>query len=494
MESIILDYRNWKAGISTADGVEDGGYSPLYGGHNIQEKRDDKLYPQDAYSMTVWGADADAIMDGNTSQVPVIYVKNQLFRGFATSELGIMVSDDGSVYAHNSINNFNDEAGLSSANITFGTDGRESGVCFQGDIYIMAEDNIAQINLDANGNLSSVDSDWWTTARGHGAISQVKTNSVVIEDTTYFIEKNYIHIWDGSSSQENALTLPPDFFATAAIKHPNGRDLIVLGTAKDKDSDVAGTAFRAYYINTTDLEFTDEIEIDREVQGIWNVGGTLYCTAGEWLCVFTGTGVEPIYHLDLDLADSPASDLIADQIWTMHGTVTDQGYLLIPDGTKVLAIGNIGGGTIMWHPADYTGDFTRIHTLFNIGNKYVGVWGYNGTDFAHADLVATRIELDEHDGAGKWASNKMRFNQKAWVRKIALEFETLESGDDFSVGHIKQDGTEVTLRQITYAKYGAISSLEIYPNVLTDVFQYLHTWTTGAVGLKKVTIFYEPGE
>lgn len=492
MESITLDYRNFKAGISSADGLEDGGYSPLYGGHNIQEEKDDLLYPQYAYSMSVWG---DSVIDGNTGQYPVIYVKNQLFRGFVSSELGVLVSDDGSVYSHTSINRMTDEAGLSSANITFSNNGHEDGVFIQGNIYIIAEDNIAQIGFDANGNRNSVDSDWWTTARGHGAIGGgVKYCAVVIEDTAYFIEKNYIHIWDGSTSQENALTLPPDFFATAALKHPNGRDLIVLGAVKDVDDEVAGIGFRAYYINTVDLEFTDEIPIDREVHGAWNVAGTIYTVCGEWVCIFTGTGLEPIYRLNLDLEDSPASDLAPNLIRTQHGTITDQGYLLIPDGTKVLAIGKVGAGTIMWHVADLSDDFTRIHTLFNIGNKYVGVWGYNGTDFANADLVQTQLRLNEHNGTAKWASNKMRFNQKAWVRKIALEFETLASGDDFSVGHIKQDGTEVTLHQITYAKYGAIGSLEIYPNVLTDVFQYLHTWTSGAVGLRKVTIFYENGE
>lgn len=497
MESITLDYKNWKAGISTADGVEDGGYSPLYGGHNLQQEKDDLLYPQHAYSTSRWGGtDVTDIMDGNTAN-PVIYVKSPAYRNSLNSVFGVLVDSENNPYSHDSINRFTDEGGLSSVNVDFTTYGQEDGVAFQDDIYIMADDDIVYVNLDTNGGYSSADSNWWSNTRGHAKLVGEKCISIVVEDTAYFIEKNKVHIWDGSSSQENALTLPPDFYAMAGIKHPNGRDFIVLGTVKDTANKVAGTGYRAYYINTTDLEFTDEVPIDAEVHGIWNVGGTLYVTTYNWLGIFTGTGIEKIYKLTNPLLvaeDSPADDVRPYLIRTHHGTVTDQGYLLIPDGDKVLAIGNVGGGTIMWHIADLSADLTNVHMVFNIGNQYVGVFGYDGDRWTAANLVATQIFLNDHNGAGKWASNKLRFNQKAWVRKIALEFETLESGDDFSVGHIKQDGTEVTLHQITYAKYGAIGSLEIYPNVLTDVFQYLHTWTTGAVGLRKVTIFYEAGE
>ncbi len=491
MQNFTIDYQQFLAGISTKNGVEDGGYSPLHGGHNIQEERDGNLYPQHAYSMSVWG---DSVVDGNTGQYPVIYVPNQLFHNFTNSEKGILISDDGSVYSHTSINRMTDEAGLSAANITFSKYGHEDGVFFQDDIYFIAKDNIAQVQFDGNGNRNGVDSDWWTTARGHGAISGVKCCAIVVEDTAYFTEKNTIHTWDGTSSVENALTLPPDFYITAALKHPNGRDLIVFGSQKEVDDEVAGIAFKAYYINTVDLEFTDEIPIDREVHGVWNVGGTIYTTCGEWVCIFNGNGLKPIYKLDLDLADSPASDLRENLIRTIHGTVTDQGYLLIPDGTKILAIGDVGQGTVMWHPADLTGDFTRIHTLFNIGNKYVGLWGYNGTDFANADLVQTQIRLDDHDGTGKWASNMYRFNQKAWVRKIVVDHETLESGDDFRVGHIKEDGTEVELRAVTYAKYGAKYQTRIDCNVYTDVYQLYLQWVAGGVGIKKITVFYEDGE
>lgn len=162
MEHITLDHKVWHAGISSVDGKEDGGYSPLYGGHNIQEERDDLLYPQHDYNLTSWGTPPDGFLDGNTTQYPVIYVANQLFKNFTNSEKGILISDDGSVYSHTSINRMTDEAGLSSANITFDKYGHEDGVFFQDDIYFIAEDDIAQIGFDGNGNRNAVDSDWWT--------------------------------------------------------------------------------------------------------------------------------------------------------------------------------------------------------------------------------------------------------------------------------------------------------------------------------------------
>ena len=492
MQSITLDYKNFKAGISTADGVEDGGYSPIYGGHNLQEENDALLYPQHAYELDIFGVGVADILDGNTAN-PVIYVKSPLYgAGALDAVFGVLYDTASNPYGHDSINRFTDEGGL--GNGSFGKDGKESGVSFQGDIYVMNDDQIALTTISSLGNYGSTDSDWWTNVRGHSDLRSEKNIAVVVEDTAYFIETNTIHIWDGSTSQEDALTLPPDFYATAAIKHPNGRDLIVLGTVKDAAEEVAGVGFRAYYINTTDLEFTDEIQIDGEVQGLWNVAGTLYVTSGEWLGIFTGTGIEKIKKLGVNLDDSPARDIRENQIWTHHGAVTDQGYLLIPDGNKVLAVGNIGNGTILWHVADFGDDMDVVHMLFNIGNKYVGVFGYTGERWTAANLEATILYLDDHDGAAKWASNKIRFNTKTWIRRIVVDHETLETGDDLKIHHIKENGTLQEIRQITHTKYGAIGETRIDCNIETDGFQPVIEWITGGVGIKKVTIFYESGE
>lgn len=495
MESITLDYKAWKAGISTADGVEDGGFSPKYGGHNIQEERDGLLYPQHAYSMTRWGGASVAdILDGNTAN-PVIYVKVSTYGLSGTSVFGVLIDDGNNPYAHDSINRFTDEGGLSTANIVFGKKGLESGTVLQGDVFIGGDDDIVRIDIGTGGQYVSANSNWWSSTRAHAKLSGEKIIAVTVEDTAYFIEKNAIHIWDGSSSQEDAMTLPPDFYATAAIKHPNGRDLIVVGTVKATGAEVAGAGFRAYYINLVDLEFTDETEIDGEIQGLWNVGGTLYVTSNEWLGIFTGNGIEKVYRLGINLGDTPATDIRESLIWTHHGTITDQGYLLIPDGNKVLAVGNIGGGTIMWHVADMGTDMDIVHMVFNVGNKYVGVFGYTGaTRWVAANLKATQIFLDDHNGAAKWVANKIRFNRKTWIRKIVIDHETLETGDDLKLHHIKENGTEQELRQITFTKYGAISETRVDVNIETDVFQPMLQWITGGVGIRKITIFYEDGE
>lgn len=483
MESITLDWKVFKAGISTADGVEDGGYSPLYGGHNLQEEKDGLLYPQPAVDYLAW----NEVPTGE----PVIYVKSPYLGSTVSAIYGMLVDDTNKVYSQDSINDIDLETTVT--NTDFYRDGGESGAAFQTHIYVATEDDVMKIALDGNGNYSSTDDDWWSVTRGHSNLSGAKSIVLTIEDTLYIINKNYVSIWDGSSSQSNALTLPPDFYATAAIKHTNGRDMIVFGSRKKKASDSAAAGFVVYYINLVDLEFTDELELTSEVQGVWNVGGTMYVTTEEWLGIFTGTSIDRVYHLNLNLDDSSAADLREDQIWTHHGTITHQGYLLIPDGNKILAVGNIGGGTILWHPFDGYADMDIVHMVFNLGNKYVGVYGYTGARWS-GTLVSTILELQDHTGASKWAGNKIRFNQKTWVRKISIDFETLETGDDFSIGHIKEDGTEVTLRDITFTKYGAINTLDIYPNVLTDIYQPLIEWTTGGVGIKKVTIFYEPGE
>lgn len=497
MQNITIDHNTFLAGISRMDGVEDGGYSPLHGGHNIQQERDGYLYPQPNYSMTVWGGAAvDDILDGNTAS-PALYVKSPEYQNSLNSVFGVLVDTENNPYGHDSINRFSDEGGLSTSNVTFRDLGEESGVAFQGDIYLMADDNIVLTTLTTSGGYDSSDSNWWSSARGHSTLEGEKCNAIVVEDTAYFIEKNKIHTWDGTTSVEDAMTLPPDFYATAALKHPNGRDLIVFGAVKDRADKVAGTGFRAYYINLVDLEFTDEIPLEVEIHGVWNVAGTIYVTSYEWLGIFDGNGVRNVYKLDIPgLAgeNSPADDLREYLIRTHHATVTDQGYLLIPDGAKVLAIGDLGQGTVMWHIADLSDDMAMVHMVFNIGNKYVGVFGYTSTRWTDADLVATRLEIDEHDGAAKWASNKYRFNQRAWVRKIMVDHETLESGDDLRIGYIKEDGTEQELRAITFAKYGAKNQTRIDCNVYTDVYQLYAQWVAGGVGIKKITIFYENGE
>jgi len=487
MQQITLDYKTWRAGISTADGIEDGGYSPLYGGHNLQEFTGDILYPQDLYSLRESGS--DFLPTGE----PVLYVKSPEAGSSSNSIFGVLIDDENNPYGHTSPNVMEDEGTINSSNIEFRNYGEEDGISFQSDIYIAGDENVALINIDGLGGYSSHDSNWWTSARGHASLGSDKKVLVVVEDTLYICTENEIHIWDGSSSQENALTLPPDFMVTAGLKHPNGRDLILFGAVRDNAGESAASKFRVYYINTIDLEFTDELEMTQEVQGCWYIGGTIYVTSGEWLGIFNGRDVEKLYHLNIDLPDSASSNVREGLIFTIHGTITHQGHLLVPDGNKVLAVGNVGGGTIMWHPFDAGDDMDIVHMVFNIGNKDVGIYGYQGERW-DGTLVGVQLDLDDTGGSCKWASNKIRFDQHAWVRRIEIEHETLESGDDFSVGHIQQDGTEVTLRQVTHTKYGAVGKTRIDCNVYTDVFQYLHTWTSGAVGVRKITIWYEGGE
>ena len=486
MESITIDYKSFKAGISSAQGVEDGGYSPLYGGHNLQEEKDGTLYPQGA-------ATAPSSFTSELSGEPVLYVKSALYGIALDSAIGIVLDTARRIVEHTATSTMNWAETLSSTYFTIGQNGDESGVAFQTDIYIAGNDDIALIPIDALGQVGTDNSSWWSVTRGHGALISGKKNLVVVEDTLYCIVKNKIHIWDGTSSQEDAMTLPPDFYATAAIKHTNGRDLIVFGTVKEDPSESAAIAHRVYYINTVDLEFTDEIEINYEVHGAWNVGGTIYVTIGERVGIFNGTGIDPFYRLNLNLADNQSSDIRENAIWTHKGTKTDQGYLLLPDGNKILAIGNIGSGTIMWHPYDGYANIDVVHMVFNIGNKRIGLYGYTGADWT-GTLKGYYFDLDDHDGAAKWAANKIRFNQKVWVRKIVIDHETLETGDDFTVSHVKEDGTEVEIRDVTYTKYGAQSETRIDCNIYTDVFQPLIEWTTGGVGIKKITIFYENGE
>lgn len=491
MDNFTIDYRNFLAGASSADGIEDAGYSPLYGGHNIQEEHDGYLYPAQAWEPeTGFAVDPVGLTDA-----PILYVKSPLYGATPESVFGVVLDTDGDVMGHESINTFDFGTSIDSATSAMDTLGQENGISYRTDIYIASAEDVSLVPIDDYGTVGLADDDWWSVTRGHGQFAPTeKSILVVVEDTLYIINKNEIHTWDGTTSVEDALTLPPDFYATAALKHTNGRDLIVFGTVKDDPSETAGAGFRVYYINLVDLEFTDEIEITREVQGCWNVGGTIYATCNEWLCLFDGSDVSPLRKLGVTIGDSPANDLREGQIWTHHGCKTDYGVLMLPDGNKILAIGDNGLGNMMWHVFDGTAyNIDVIHLVFNIGNKYIGFWGYDGARWT-GTLTGGVLELQEHDGAGYWAANKYRFNQKAWVRKITIDHETLATGDDFRVGYIKEDGTLQELRAITYTKYGAKNQTRVDCNVYGDIFQPYIQWVAGGVGIKKITVFYENGE
>lgn len=530
MPTITIDYKDWKKGISSADGVEDGGYSPLYGGHQINSHKDGNLYmgPELRPSPTLQDFDDDDYSGAvdyfghdDRNNLPMIYAKSPTYLSAASGgQYGFLIDDDGNFYRIR----FFDEAPfrvtqIDGSDIDAGGSGQWAKYSelntqdyenHQDDIFVAIGRQVMKIGLTNVGGYESLDSNWWIGTRDHGGLGVYDRKILVtVEDTLYIITENEVHIWDGDTSQENALTLPDNFNATAAIKHINGRDLIIFGKISKSDRHVAAASYVAYIINTVDLEFTREITLSGEVSACFNLDGQIIIISKEWLGTFDGEKITRVYQLNTSISDNPSADGLRQQIRNRHCTLTDHGHLLIPDGRKVLALLSVEDGIKMWHIADgdNQGDSIaaryrehgKVEMVMDFANQDVGYFAFHNDNTDNPDSLQFRyFELDgRSSGHGKWPSNKIRFNSRVVIRKIVVEFEPFtpsDSNDAIRIKHRTTTGEEELLGEISENTHPNVGEAEIMTFVRTTIFQYIHEAYRYTGGLKRATIHYEPDE
>lgn len=354
---------------------------------------------------------------------------------------------------------------------------------FLGNFYATSNTNIAFLA----GDMTSLDATWWTGTKGKPAMDSVSRHILlVVEDTMYISDNNYIHTWDGTTAVTNVIVIPPGFTITSMIGHSDGRKIIAYAASKVDFSSGSNVTSRRYIIDPFDATWT-ETELDAQVNGSINVEGNIYVTTVNKLGIDTGVGIQYIR----DLA-------VPRDGWFLpgkHKLFNNRGTLLLAEATKILAYGEVIPGQKVFYYPHRQDVIYNIDTLFVIGNSindslYVTCQdNLNGTGNPWSIL---KIDTASIGYNGVLYLDRIPLPANAWIRRIDIERtqSSVATGSGaYNFGVVREsDGENAT--QI-YPVNGTRKD-RLHLNIRSSQPQFFITPLYGqSYGIQKMVIYYE---
>lgn len=352
-------------------------------------------------------------------------------------------------------------------------------IYFSGEIFATA----ATEAIKLTSNFAAIDATWWSVTRGHGALQTAYRHPLeVVEDTLYIGDKNYIHTWDGSTSVNQAMSLPSDVNVISLRKHPDGQHLIAFCGITANYSHTRPGGGKIYIIDTVNLEWIREIPIESQVEGSRNVGGVVYVTYGDKIGYFNGDGIT---HLR-DLGNSGNTTY-------SHQITNAEDILVVRSGVDVLAYGDLGGEGKAWWRAYRTGagGASAVTALGYKGNGTVLVGYLNSSD---SDQKLKEITVNSSTGIyGIFCSNPLLAGQNIALRRIEIDHtQTPASGvNAFSVNILSTVGvSKYASGSISYTD-NPQETTRVDLDALVDGFQLQLVPSNGAMGFYQIRIYGE---
>jgi len=467
MQTLTIDKTQFFAGERSEDFVDDGGYGQNSSGINPIYKRG-MIYGQES-APTQLSADLGA--DIIASCVDEDLLGNDR----------VLVDDDGQLYTVKGTTlTARANGGTASGNWN---DGTTDLIYFRGRIYGTTTTEIVRFT---GSDYTSVDDDWWTVTEGRGGLqSSYRHPMEVVEGILYIADKDDIHLFDGSNSQEDAMTLPGECNITAMVKHPNGRNMIAFTSGTANASGTLNSKIHAYVIDTVSLEFISEIELEEQIFSAHVHKGVVYVRYGEGghkFGYFDGSAIQPIR-----IIGEPGDSLDGYK----HTMKTWGDFLIITTDDKVFAYGQIFPGTnAFWTIDDKADDF--IFADLTKDNRIL---------VQYEDGSSEKVILRDFEEIGielNFETGQISLPVEGAIRKITFEHSEIPATGTwgFDVFYEDTDSDAVQIGNVEYDDHGeTIRKSTIYCNVFCDTYFNIRLSNdNGAIGFSKMIIYYEGNE
>jgi hypothetical protein len=347
--------------------------------------------------------------------------------------------------------------------------GTSDMIPFKGNIYATSASRIIQLT----NNLAAVDSSWWT-----GLDSTSRHPLERVEDKMYIGNLNVIEVFDGTNTSgtgATAITLPTNVNITSLRRHPDGKNLIAFCGQTVDFSHTRPNGGMIYIVDTNLKQWTREIQVESQVEGSRLVGGVVYVTYGQNVGYFTGSGIKFLKRL------------------TTATTTYNQGLgnmediLLVADGLKVKAFGDLGHGRVWW----------PIGNQFANSNNIKIVAGQSNTKFliGFASNHLDQFDVTSGGTGGTMWSNRFEFGREVMIKRIVM-YHNQTNGAGLNAWTVYSRDTENTpsiIKSVSYSSQTVVRTV-IESEVRADFFQIGVAWGNGAMGFKLIRIYYEPIE
>ena len=448
MASTEIKALSFISGESSSPDLSDGGFSPDSFGINLSKTKG-MLYftesPTERAGVTLTGNIVASCVD------PAL-----------TGNDAYYIADDGSFYTYNGTT-FTDKR-AAAANYTYQLGSTDMIPFNDGNFYFTSKTTIGQFD----NNMGTVTEDWWS-----GLDSSYRHPVEVVEKKLFVGDKNLILYYDGTTSG-TAFTLPAGQNITSLRKRPNGTSLLAFTGGTADFSHTRNGAGKVYYCDPT-LQgasvdgWSREVELEAQVEGTRNVGGTIFVTWGKNVGIFDGNGLTPLNKV-LETSGTTYSQSMTNM----------EDIFVIRDGRLVLCYGNLGNGNAWW----------KLHreAVDDINNLH-----YKGDNVL---LMATdnddlnEIDLDTAGTNGQFRTNRMTYNSEVEVKRFDLIHDETTISTVATFSEVKLDGSTNIIES---KEYSTATHFTRFPSdIKSNMFQFGINPSSGAIGYKYIRIGYDP--
>lgn len=443
MQVLTVNAKDFIRGESSAEYVADGGFSPSSYGLNLTYERGTVHFHETATQLGATVLTGDVIASAHD-----------------WNSLGndkYFLDDGGAFYTLSGTT-------LTKRQTVAGTfqSGTSDFLQFQLTTYATSQDRVVQL---AGGDLATLDSGWWT-----GLNTLHRHPMEIVEDELFIADGNVIYFWNGTSSG-TAFTLPANTNVTSLRKAADGRTLLAFAGTRIDFSHTVGSSSRVYYCNPSLRDWEREVELVAQVEGTRVVEGVIYCTWGKNFGYFNGNGLTPMKRL----ATSGTT--------YSHNIQNMEDILLVRDGLKILAYGNLGAGNVWWN----------IHQENTYQITDIAYKGDNFLTFCNTNSELYQVDFDNIGLSGQFFTNRIDFGQEVKIRRIDLLHDLSNAGGTtrFILYYRDPDNTSNLIEDKTYSSESTFRT-RIHCDITTDIFQMYIAPSNDDIGYKSIRIYYEP--
>ena len=217
------------------------------------------------------------------------------------------------------------------------------------------------------------------------------------------------------------------------------------------------------------------IVVDEMITAFYSVGSTVFVTYGQNLGYWTGSGIQFLRQLDINLAYDELA--YRDHITSIGST------LFVIEGRFILAFGDIVGGASKAYSYVYRSPVNKLSLICNLGENVLGI----GT----LDEAFLTLDLDTLGINASWYSNRYSFPRPITFNQIVIEYFTSMPTENNigAVNVIQENDTLQTLQNVTNTVANKYVATLTWPTITSRVIQINYT-PMQSTQIRRITIYY----
>ncbi len=423
MGVITIGAKEFIRGVSTANDLPDGGFSPDDKGQNLLSNPGTMNQGTDLTQLnTNIVHEIFAAADDEQSAIGGLNLLYMVGRGVGGS-------DEAEFYQWDAIGNQPTlvQTDDSSAARTYSNSITQMEY-YNNEIFATSSNNIAKLTA----SMAAIDPDWWSTVATANTLNTGVAHPLLKFDKKLWVgNKHQLDYWDGSAGVEAALDLTAkESGVIMALALDPGTGKMLIATSPNT-SDATNHVGKIYTWDGFSPVPNSVARFNGYITAMYTFGGVVYVFYDDMIGFWNGSGVTPIRKLKIDRSTDD---------YIFRSRVTSIGdTLLITEQNAILAYGSIisGGRKVWYYPHTATKNLGLLH---GISVNKVAVADINATStlFGHIDMSVSTPNLST-----VFKTNNYFLPSNSRIKKIEILTNALASSGSVVV-KLRKSGSPTT--------------------------------------------------